>query len=98
MSQAVRPSAGPGGLRPHRGPMILILGLAGVVLACFILGIIAWVMGRRDLEAMAEGRMDPSGETLTRAGKICGAVGVLMSIASVALCVLFLIILLQSAS
>jgi len=39
-------------LRPHRGTLILVLGILGLV-CCFICGIVAWVMGssagRQDL-------------------------------------------------
>jgi len=36
-------------LKPHRGVLILVLGILGIV-CCFILGIIAWVMGNNDLK------------------------------------------------
>jgi hypothetical protein len=66
-------------LRPHRGGIILVLGILGI-LCCFICGIIAWVMGSNDLREMAAGRMDPSGQGLTQAGKICGIVSVVLLI------------------
>jgi hypothetical protein len=62
-------------LQPHRGALILVLGILGIVL-CQILGIVAWVMGNSDLRAMREGRMDRSGEGLTNAGRVCGMVSV----------------------
>jgi predicted RNA-binding Zn-ribbon protein involved in translation (DUF1610 family) len=62
-----------GNFAPHRGGLILALGILGWVV-CFPLGIAAWVMGSSDLREMAAGRMDPQGEGLTRAGKILGAV------------------------
>jgi hypothetical protein len=66
----------PGGpARPHRGTLILVLGILGIV-CCGILGIIAWVMGNSDLEAMRRGEMDRSGEALTNAGRICGMISV----------------------
>jgi len=61
--------------KPHRGVMILVFGILGLV-CCFIFGIIAWVMGNGDLREMDAGRMDPSGRGLTQAGKICGIVSV----------------------
>jgi hypothetical protein len=64
-------------LKPHRGVLILVLGILGIV-CCFILGIIAWVMGNGDLREIDAGRMDPSGRGLTQAGKICGMVGVIL--------------------
>ena len=54
-------------LQPHRGTLILVLGIVGLV-CCFPVGIAAWIMGNGDLKAMAEGRMDPTGEGMTKAG------------------------------
>jgi len=73
--------------RPHRGGTILALGIIGMVVEmCCILGlvmsIIAWVMGASDLKEMAAGRMDRSGEGMTRAGMICGIIGVILGILS----------------
>jgi hypothetical protein len=62
-------------LRPHRGTMILVFGIIGIVL-CFPLGIAAWVMGNNDLKAMARGEMDPAGQGTTQAGKVCGMISV----------------------
>ncbi|HUG90328.1 MAG TPA: DUF4190 domain-containing protein, partial [Planctomycetaceae bacterium] len=65
---------GPGGYQqPHRGGLILTLGILGWVL-CFPFGIAAWVMGNEDLRRMERGQMDPAGEGLTRAGRILGIV------------------------
>jgi len=58
---------------------VLVLGILGIVL-CFILGIIAWVMGSGDLKEMKEGKRDPSGEQLTKAGMICGIIGTCLGI------------------
>jgi len=66
-------------LAPHRGTLILVLGILGIV-CCFICGIFAWVMGNTDLRQMDEGRMDPSGRGLTQGGKICGIVSVALQI------------------
>ena len=63
--------------RPHRGGTVLTLGIIGVV-CCLICAIIAWVMGASDLKEMAAGRMDRSGEGMTRAGMICGIIGVVI--------------------
>lgn len=61
---------------PHRGALILTLGVLSIV-CCggFLLGPIAWIMGNADISEMQEGRMDPEGEGLTNAGRICGMVG-----------------------
>jgi hypothetical protein len=84
-------------LRPHRGGIILALGILGIV-CCFILGIIAWVMGNNDLKEMAAGRMDPSGEGLTQAGKICGMVSVILQILGLLIWMLFMAIGIGSAT
>ena len=59
--------------------MILVFGILGLVM-CMIFGIVAWVMGKGDLREMAEGRMDPSGEGMTKAGKICGMISVFLTV------------------
>ncbi len=59
---------------PHRGVLILVLGILGIVV-CWILAPVAWVMGNRDLEAMALGRMDPSGRDQTNIGRVLGIIG-----------------------
>lgn len=64
---------------PHRGVVVLVLGILGLV-CCFILGIIAWVMGGNDLREMDAGRMDSSGRGLTQAGRICGIIAVALQI------------------
>jgi hypothetical protein len=64
-------------LKPHRGVMVLVLGILGLVV-CFILGIIAWSMGKNDLREIDAGLMDPAGRGLTQAGKICGMISVIL--------------------
>ena len=66
-------------MAPHRGTLILVLGILGIC-CCFICGIIAWVMGKNDLREMDAGKMDPTGRGLTNAGKICGMVGVILAL------------------
>ncbi|MHC4680022.1 MAG: DUF4190 domain-containing protein [Planctomycetota bacterium] len=76
-------------LAPHRGGLILALGILGLV-CCFICGIIAWVMGNNDLREMAAGRMDRSGQGLTQAGKICGMISVILQIIGLVMWLLFM--------
>ncbi len=85
-------------VEPHRGGLILGLGISSIVSIFGIcicgafmpliqigLGIASWVMGRGDLRKMEQGSMDPDGRGQTKAGYICGiiglAIGVLMLIA-----------------
>lgn len=59
----------------HRGGLILTLGIFSIVCnMCLIPGIMAWVMGRADLNQIRAGVMDPDGEGLTQAGMIIGII------------------------
>jgi hypothetical protein len=78
-------------VRPHRGTVVLVLGILGLV-CCFICGIIAWVMGNTDLRDMDAGRMDPSGRGLTQAGKICGIISVVLWIIWIAIWLLMVFV------
>jgi hypothetical protein len=78
-------------LKPHRGGVVLALGILGIVV-CFICGIIAWVMGNNDLREMAAGTMDPAGRGLTQAGKICGMIGVILTISVLVIYLLIAVI------
>lgn len=71
--------AAPTEVKRARGGAVLTLGILGIVI-CFILGIIAWVMGAGDLREMKEGKRDRSGEQLTKAGMICGIIGTALGI------------------
>jgi len=64
-------------LEPHRGGLILTLGIVGFFF-CAIIGLIAIVLGATDLQKMAQGRMDPSGRGLTIAGLVMGSIQMLM--------------------
>ena len=74
--------------RPHRGGVILAFGILGMLL-CVVFGIIAWVMGNHDLQAMREGRMDPSGRSLTEAGRVIGIISVALRVAALIFFILF---------
>jgi predicted Zn finger-like uncharacterized protein len=76
---------GPG--EPHRGATILTLGILSLVLSCiplaaWVLGGIAIGMANNDLQAMARRRMDPAGQGQTRAGQVCGIIGIILGILS----------------
>ncbi len=64
-------------MKPHRGTLILVLGILSL-LVCAPLGIAAWIMGNGDLKQIDAGAMDPSGRSLTNAGRICGMIGTIL--------------------
>lgn len=87
-------------LMPHRGTMILVLGILSLVV-CAFLGIPALLMANTDLRAMREGRMDPSGEGITTAGKVLGIIGtVFAAIGLIGGCIygLFVVIFIGAAA
>jgi predicted Zn finger-like uncharacterized protein len=80
-----------GYLAPHRGGTILALGIIGFFCLGIILGPMAWIMGTSDLRAMQEGRMDPEGEGMTRAGQILGIIVTILAVAGCGLYALFIL-------
>ena len=84
--------AGGGYLAPHRGGLVLVLGLLGVM-GCPLFSFVAWIMGSHDLREMRAGRMDKSGEGPTLAGMIFGMIVSLLWIgASIVLAAILLIV------
>lgn len=79
-------------MQPHRGGLILVLGLVGIVMGCPIFSLMAWVMGSGDLREMQVGRMDRSGEGLTQAGMILGMIPSILFIVGAALVMLVIIV------
>lgn len=67
-------------MQPHRGTLVLVLGILSLVICGIVLGPIAWVMGNNDLKEIRAGRMDPTGEGTTNAGRICGMIGTILNV------------------
>ena len=67
-------------MKPHRGTLILVLGILGLVCCGIFTAIPAWIMGSADLKEMDAGTMDPEGRGITNAGKICGMIGCILTI------------------
>jgi hypothetical protein len=84
----------PGGYRrdwePHRGTLVLVLGILSIALFFFplaiLLGIAAWIMGHSDLRKMRQNQMDPVGKGSTEAGWICGIIGTILGLIPLACC------------
>ncbi|HET6573677.1 MAG TPA: MJ0042-type zinc finger domain-containing protein [Fimbriiglobus sp.] len=82
-----------GSYEPHRGGLILTLGILSLVICGIFTGIPAWVMGNADLRKIDEGRMDPEGRTMTNVGRILGMINVILTcVLFVGYCLLFAII------
>ena len=82
----------PGGLEPHRGTLILVLGILSLVLCSFFTGIPAWIMGKGDLAKIKDGMMDPEGEGSTKAGMICGMICCIINAVLIGLFILLMIL------
>ncbi|MFO0937552.1 MAG: hypothetical protein U0798_13660 [Gemmataceae bacterium] len=72
-------SRGRGRGAPHRGVLILIMGILSLFFCGIILGPIAWVMGNNDLREMDAGRMDSEGRGQTQAGRIIGMIATILN-------------------
>ena len=64
---------------PHRGTLILVMGLLSWFVCCGF-GMVAWYMGSQDIKLMEAGRMDPSGLGITKAGYWIGLVTVVLNL------------------
>lgn len=78
-------------MQPHRGVMILVLGILGLVTQCFPLGLVAWLIGRGDLKSMDAGRMDPTGRSLTQAGVVCGIIATCLAAVGLVVALLWIL-------
>jgi uncharacterized Zn finger protein (UPF0148 family) len=89
-----------GYLKEHRGNIVLILGILGIVgVGAPVTSIIAWVMGNNDLKEIRAGRMDPAGEGTTNTGRILGMIAtILWSVFCVGCCTFYAIIALAAAA
>ncbi|HXJ56762.1 MAG TPA: LapA family protein [Verrucomicrobiae bacterium] len=76
-------------MKPHRGVLILVLGILSFVLCGIFTAIPAWVMGSADLKEMDAGTMDPAGRGMTGAGRILGIIICIFFAVGVVLAVLF---------
>jgi predicted Zn finger-like uncharacterized protein len=75
-----RPSRRRRDFAPHRGTLILVLGILSLTGAGILTGIPAWIMGNHDLAEIRAGRMDPEGESNTNIGRILGMVSTIMGL------------------
>ncbi|MBI1381518.1 MAG: hypothetical protein GC161_10585 [Planctomycetaceae bacterium] len=76
------------GTLPHRGTLLLVLGIAGL-LVCQLLCPVVWILASNDLGEIKRGRIDPEGRGLTQAGLALGMVGTVLLLAPFVLFLLF---------
>jgi hypothetical protein len=78
-------------MKPHRGTLILVFGILGLVL-CLPFGIAAWIMGNGDLKQIDAGTMDPSGRSLTNAGKLIGMIATSLAVIGMVVGILLVVL------
>ncbi len=78
-------------MQPHRGVMILVFSILSWFL-CVIFGIVAWILANSDLRAMEEGRMDPTGEGITKAGKIISIISIILNVLGTIVAIIMLVL------
>jgi len=94
---------------PHRGGLILGLGIGGLVLSlmcCFtvpipialFIALPAWVLGSKDMRKLNAGEMDPTGKGMTQGGLICGIIGTIFALINLLLLVAGILFGLSAAS
>jgi hypothetical protein len=79
-------------MKPHRGVLILVLGILSFVFCGIFTAIPAWLMGGRDLKEMDAGTMDPTGRNLTNVGRILGMIGTLLFLIGVVVVVILMVL------
>lgn len=65
-----------------------MLGILSLVMCGVFAGIPAWIMGNGDLREMDANAMDPSGRSLTNAGRIMGMVSCILTLVGLVVVVL----------
>lgn len=71
-----RPVPGEQQLEPSRAGLVLFFGLISLI-ACWPLGIAAWIMGNSHLAKMRAGRMSADTKSTVQVGRVCGIIGTL---------------------
>lgn len=81
-------------IEPHRGTLILGLAIAG----CFVPFLSLWpaALGTRDLRLMSQGKMDRSGDAMTRSGQAIGMVSSMIWVGAFAIALLWSLIRMMS--
>jgi hypothetical protein len=92
-NEAIEMSSSSGHQEPHRGTLILVLGILALVTGLgIILGPIAWIMGNADMKKIRGGTMDPAGEQTTTIGRVLGMVATILGAIGCCLSIVWVIV------
>jgi hypothetical protein len=73
-------------VEPHRGTLMVVLGVLSFFLCPPLLGPIAWLLATADLKKIRAGLMDPAGESPTHTGRVCGIIATVLGLIGLLLC------------
>lgn len=76
-SQPPSPPASSALPRSSQATLTLILGILSV-LCCYILGPVAWYLGKSDLDRIKAGQLSSQDEGIAKAGMILGIIGTIL--------------------
>jgi hypothetical protein len=69
---------------------ILVLGILSLICSCLPLGVAAWVMGNRELQAIDSGRRNPDNRGTANAGRVIGIVATVLGLIGFIILIAFL--------
>jgi hypothetical protein len=69
---------------------ILVLGILSLICSCLPLGVAAWVMGNRELQALDSGRRNPDNRGTANAGRVIGIVATVLGLIGFIILIAFL--------
>ena len=61
----------------NKGTIALVLGIVSIV-CCALVGPVAWILGKQELNAIAAGQAPAAGEGVAKAGMILGIIGTIL--------------------
>jgi hypothetical protein len=64
--------------KPHRGDLMMILGVLSLVVGPPIVSVLTWVMAHKDLKEMDAGTMDAAGRSQTRTARLMAMISTVL--------------------
>jgi hypothetical protein len=92
------PQMGSQGGASSNSIIALVCGILSYIFCPVVLGIVAWVMGKKELAAIDRGESPEAGRTLAKIGMWLGIVNVILSVIGIIIWVILIVIIGISAS
>lgn len=65
-------------LKPHKGDLMMILGVISLIMGPPVVSILTWIMARNDLKEMDAGLMDPAGRSKTQTARLLAMISTIV--------------------